>query len=189
MKKTKHSVKDSVASLLFQSAQGFYEIGFNTGIELKINSEIKICKIVPAAVNMSFAAELFLKGLYFMEKKEQFTTHSLQDLFNKLSLPMRQKIEENYHQYHLNSMTNNELVAFQFKIVKSDKLFPKTKHELGFPCLTDFLKLHDKCFEDWRYIYEVKQDQTVLDIDFKSFACLINGIKDLIVEIIKTECN
>ena len=61
---------DQVPDLLFHAAQGFYDIAINCAYNITKDHSIQsFQRIAPGAVNMTFAAELLLKGLILLINK------------------------------------------------------------------------------------------------------------------------
>lgn len=83
------------------------------------------CVNIPAIVNGSFAIEVYLKYLILQKQKRDFDKHDIKWLFFKLSKDDK-------------------------KILKS-RISSKLNKFLTFD---DSLKIIDKSFIDWRYVYE-----------------------------------
>ena len=172
--------KEHIPDLLFQSAQGFYEIGINTATYLQNTKDGYqfTQKIAPAAVNICFATELLLKGLILLSFKTPKGGHSLTSLFFHLPAEIRKLIFDRYEHYQVNDKEIKDLGAYKMVITKGTEENNQIDDENI--NLEKLLETHDKGFEKWRYIFEIENEGYTFEIDFKSMNCFIKSIADAI---------
>lgn len=182
----KKQQKDTVPEFLFLSAMGFYDVARNCAYNIKKDTKITgFQRIAPAAVNFCFAAELLLKGLNLLTNRKQINGHSLLMLFLKLPEAIKIQVELRYKYHQLEGKSSDNLGSYKMRIssVNSDQKF----ESLEFIPLNQLLKSHDKGFENWRYIYEIKDGGYVYDIDFKSLDYFVKALIDTINSIPKKQ--
>lgn len=171
---------EKVPELLFHTAQGFYDIALHCARSLNKDDNITgFQRIAPAATNFCFTVELLLKGLILLKTKKSIKRHELKLLFEQLPEAEKVQIELRYLHYQNNDKEKDDLGDFRMSISKvGDKEF-KYNH-IENPSLQDLLTLHNKGFENWRYLYEINLDEYYRVIDFKSLNCFIKAIIDTI---------
>lgn len=81
--------------------------------------------------NLALACELFLKAIHIITKDVFHKTHNLKELFSSLNCRNQNAIKELYN----SKITKNMLT------------------------IKELLKKHSNSFEDWRYIYEISNNQ------------------------------
>ncbi|MDX8553804.1 hypothetical protein MK851_09250 [Tenacibaculum sp. 1B UA] len=168
-----------ILGLLLHSAKGFYDLGFNCAYNLNKNNGISGFQRIPAgAVNMSFAAELFLKAIHLIVKNKSIKGHELLKLFKDLPQNTKTDIEKRFN-YHLKN--NNEA-----KLLPSHKLVvsvsdTKTNQDNSDNInLLEFLTKHNLTFQNWRYMHEVKDTGYSYVADFKTIDCFLKSLIDFI---------
>lgn len=176
-------------NLQYASALGFYESGISLAKQINKAIGNKSFEIAPvAAVNISFAAELFLKLLYHIETNKTLKNkHELDKIFLLLSKKLQCDIEERYLENRLNS--NNELypIKLTFNTKKNNLEDYANESEIENLTLHDLLKIHGNGFIKWRYTYEI--DDVYYNYEF-NFNLMNEFIKTLISVInIKTNKN
>jgi hypothetical protein len=175
-----HKDKDHIVEILLHSALGFHDIGINTAIHLEKTSDgyLVMQKIAPAAVNLSFSAELLLKGLILISKKRAKGGHSLVALFNHLSDEVKQTLEQHYNDHQIADKDKKELGAIKMVLFRSTE-GPVVEDDYNLK-LAKFLESHDIAFVKWRYNFEIETESLIYEIDFKSLNCLIKATVDTI---------
>ncbi len=164
---------------IFHFAQGFYDVGFNAAYRNKDEKSDKGFQRLPVSViNFNFAAELYLKGLHLLTTKQERSGHEIWKLFKDLPTEIKIQIEEKYDDLVLSD--NKELGEYSAKFI-INKLEPKTLRESS--SLKDMLLLHNKSFEEWRYLYENRKS-IMFKYNFNQMNCFI---KSLIITINKIQ--
>jgi hypothetical protein len=167
-----------ILDLLFHTAKGFYDVGYNCAYNVNQDNGITgFQRIAPGAVNMTFAAELFLKGLHLIVSKEQIKGHYLNSLFNKLPEDIQDKIEKRFNFHREQQKQSKELTAYKFVVSrmngdKKDAIYSDSNS------LKQFLSSHDKGFENWRYLHEIGEDGYTYNINFNLLDCFLKAIID-----------
>lgn len=174
---------------LYLSAIGFYQIGLEAALKIKnLRDDNAFIIISPAAVNMSFSAELFLKLLHYYNTPTKIKkTHLLMDLFTTLPLKISKAIKEKYD---------------ELKLIKSENLVPirlSTNTNFGNPddqinkynilnlTIEELLEIHNKSFPKWRYSYATESHYYVTDFNFKLMNDFILALKYVIDNQIETD--
>jgi hypothetical protein len=171
---------DQIPDLLFHMAQGFYDIAINCAYNVSKDTDITgFQRIAPGAVNMTFTAELLLKGLILLIEKKYPKGHSLKSLFEELSEIVRKQIEKMYKDYYEKDRHNKDLGAFKIVVAKENKEKDKKPHADN-DTLEQLLTTHDKGFENWRYLHEINHEGYTYEIDFNSLNCFIKAVVDTI---------
>lgn len=174
---------------LYLSAIGFYEVGLEIALKIKsLRNDNVLMMISPAAVNLSFSAELFLKLLHYYNTPTKIKkTHLLLDLFTTLPLKISKIIREKYE---------------EFKLIKSENLVPVRlsnntdfnnpndqiiKYDILNLTVEELLEIHNKSFPEWRYSYATEDYYYVTDFNFKLMNDFILALKYVIDNQIKTD--
>lgn len=118
-------------NILLQSADGYLQAG--KVLYSTYSTKEKIVSyfssyISPCTANCAFACELYLKYLYYVEHSKELGKHDLNVIFEKLSLQVQDEIRNEYGKW--------------------TSLLP----------LDECLKVHNRVFIDFRYLYEGKTD-------------------------------
>lgn len=170
-----------VIGLLLHSAKGFYDVGFNCAYNLNKDNEISgFQRISAGAVNMSFAAELFLKAIHLIVKNEAIRGHELLELFNDLPQNSKTDIEKRFNS-HLRNNNEAKLLP-SYKLVVSgpnEKTNQDNSDNINIDLL-EFLTKHNLTFQNWRYMHEVKNTGYSYDADFKTMDCFLKSLIDFI---------
>jgi HEPN domain-containing protein len=170
--------KNQVPDFLLHMAQGFYEVGLLCANDPFKDKPIKgFQRLAPAAVNLSFSAELLLKGILLITSKKAIRGHNLETLFGELQQPLRTQIEERYNYYQKADKDDKEIGSYILSVAKATHKSPPQKSDTS---LKTFLKVHCKTFEIWRYLHEIGKDGYTLEINFKSMHCFMKGMIDTI---------
>lgn len=169
-----------ILELLLHSAKGFYDVGFNCAYNLKKDNDITgFQKIASGAVNMSFAAELFLKGVHLIIGKKAIKGHELFELYEELPLEIQTKIDKRF-KYHLENNHEAKLLPAHKLVVSRAISKKESQNHQSKNNLKEFLKIHNLTFQNWRYIHEIKNDGYTYDIDFQTMDSLIKSLIDFI---------
>jgi len=172
--------KDQIPDLLFHVAKGFHSVALTFAADVS-NDKASIegfQRIAPAAVNMCFTAELLLKGLTLLSTKQGVKGHGLKTLFDSLPPELKNIIETQYLHYQNLEKDNKELGAYKLIIAKTSQ--QKAQESEDNTTLEYVLTVHDKGFENWRYLYEIDANGFKYEIDFKSLNCFIKAIVDAV---------
>lgn len=173
---------DNVPEILFHNAQGFYDLGIHAAFNIDKRPGIEgFQMIAPAAVCVSFAVELFLKGLYLVTTKKPIKGHDLLSLYKALPEVVKAKIEVRYMKHQQNDKDRKDLPAFRM-IVKKAKDQTQDPPDGGTPTLEKLLKTHSKNFEKWRYLHEISQLGYSYEMDFRSINCLAKSLAETVNE-------
>lgn len=162
-----------VPDFLFQVAQGFYDVGLNAASDPFKDPNEGLRRIVTGAVNLSFAAELLMKGLLLVTDNKTAKGHELNKLFKLLRPDIQKQIEFRYNHYQIEDKDDKSLGSFAMSVTKKkeDKMIIPSQKDLH-----SFLIAHNKTFESWRYVYEIGEEGFQYEVDFKSFHCFIKGL-------------
>ena len=179
LQQTSNNLKIShqVPDFLLQMAEEFHQIGINSAINAKKDSEKRLRHIVAGAVNMGFAAELLIKGLLLVTAKKSPWDHKLTDLFSLLDQSIKRQIESKFNEQQLKPNTEDSLRSYIFTIAKEDE--KKNNYSLD-TSFENFLNTHDKTFETWRYVHEVPEDGFSYQMEFES----MNNFIKILLEIL-----
>jgi hypothetical protein len=163
-------------NILFVAAKGFYEAGLSCAQRVQPSSpDLSFQYMAPAAVNLSFACELILKGIILVSQKISVKGHDLKKLFLQLEAELREEVNERYNGRKQTDSSNADLQSFVFRASNS-------KDESGTPNVTPnenleaFLDSHDFSFENWRYLHEFGPNGYELQIDFRSLDCFFKAL-------------
>lgn len=115
-------------NILIRTADGFLQAGKSLFSTYKNGAAYLTYYISPCTVNCSFACELYLKYLYYLENDKKLDKHYLKDIFNKLSKQAQNEIQTEYKKW-------NSLLS-----------------------LEKCLKVHNRVFVDFRYFFEEDKD-------------------------------
>jgi hypothetical protein len=173
--------KQQIPDLLFHVAKGFHSVAMTFAADVS-NEKAGVegfQRIAPAAVNMCFTAELLLKGLTLLSTKQGVRGHGLKTLFENLSPELKKLIEVQYLHYQDLEKDNKDLGAFKLTIAKTSKQNKEVSDKDNIS-LEHILTVHDKGFENWRYLYEIETNGFSYEIDFKSLNCFINATVDAV---------
>lgn len=170
-----------IIGLLLHSAKGFYDVGFNCAYNLNNDNEITgFQRIAAGAVNMSFAAELFLKAVHLIINKKAIRGHELLELFKELPQKSQIEIEERFN-YHLKNNDEAKLLtALKLVVSKVDSKSDSEDVENNDKTLLDFLTTHNLTFQNWRYVHEVKEVGYSYESDFKTMDCFLKSLIDFV---------
>ena len=170
-----------VLGLLLHSAKGFYDVGFNCAYNLKKDNDITgFQRIASGAVNMSFAAKLFLKGIHLIDNNISIKSHELLELYEKRPIEIQTKIENRF-KYHLKNNDEAKLLpAHKLVVSKVVSKNENQNNESKSKNLKEFLKVHNLTFQNWRYVHEIKNDGYTYDIDFQTMDSFIKSLIDFI---------
>jgi hypothetical protein len=169
-------------------SQGFYETGKNLAKHSKEDKKTGYIWIAPAVVNFSFATELILKGLLMIDSNVSTKGHKLLDLYLKIKLPTRNKVEDIYKKK--DPRVTKELPAYRIIIDFPNEEDPekereKEKENINPTTATnieDILKIHSESFENWRYLYEFDEDGSRNEFDFKAMDNFYNALREVLIE-------
>lgn len=188
MEKRQHS------ALLRESAQGFYEAALSMVIEIEKekNKQKGVQKLPVAAVNFSFAIELYLKLIQLCldesrirEEKKNGTYkkgdtpkhdkgHDIQKLFEKLPDRFRNQIKNRWNFLVEKYQETSPLSRFEYHI------YPKASNEGGMSDrakeFLQFLARHSKCFELGRYLHEGNKKGHSFEVDFFQLDCFAKSL-------------
>lgn len=153
---------------LYLSATGFYVTGIEMASKLKKAEGDSIWRLVPVAtVNLSFAAELFLKALiYSTTQTKEIKKHELSLLYGKLPLRVARKVNKKY--IELNKI-DSELAIIRLSS-NTDIGNPEdqiTKYHMPSLTIEQLLEVHNNSFPEWRYAYSTEEEYMVIDYNFK----------------------
>jgi HEPN domain-containing protein len=156
---------------MYQSGQGLLYVARNTTIELTenwSNSEThkgikNFAFLSTAAINYSFAAELFLKGIMLMSKGNYNKGHNLKQLFHDLNEDIKTELE---------SLVQSLVLQNNFKKFVLVKSKPEEKFEIHWkykksPSIIEFLEEHEKPFVEWRYYFEFSGEAKTMIYDLQ----------------------
>jgi HEPN domain-containing protein len=173
--------KEHLPELLFHTAKGFYEIAFNCAHNIKKNNDIESFQLLaPAAVNFSFAVELFLKGLISMTTKKPIRGHHIKSLFLELPSEVRIKIEDRYKYQLHNNKAQEYLSSYAIVVSIDNKSSRNDKRDKSSTTILELLESHNKAFENWRYIHEIGEVGYDYEFDFKLMDCFLKAVIDVI---------
>lgn len=160
--------------ILLKSAEGFYTTGVYTAENLNGNNVVEVNTLVPCAVvNMTFACELYFKGLIFLQTGKQASGHSLMGLYSRISSDYQKKIKLYYDERLDLIKKQNKLSSFQLQYETSTKKTTKSTVPKDF---ADFLRKHDLHFQHWRYVFETETLSGLFEVDFKELKALIESL-------------
>src|SRR5947207_2485033 len=92
--------KYQVPDFMFNVAQGFYDVGLLSANDPFRDKDVRgLQRIAVGAVNLSFAAELMLKGILLITSNQTTSGHELDTLFYKLRQDLQKQIEDRYKYY------------------------------------------------------------------------------------------
>lgn len=180
------STKEPNFDLLLNTIQGFYETGRVAARSLNtLQGRDAMQKLAPAVVNMTFSAELAIKCLNLIANKSSLRGHGLSDLFYKLPKDLREQIEQRYNDRLVQENEAQDYMHFRiifFTLVDAleEPKAPRIDN------LRDFLKIHDRAFEEWRYLYETGQPGDVMQVNFPNLNSLMSALIDTLNLIPKT---
>lgn len=167
--------------MLLHSAKGFYDVGFNCAYNLNKDQGISVFQRISAgAVNMSFAAELFLKAIHLIISKKPIMGHKLLFLYNDLPENVKHKIEEQYKFQLKNNKEIELLPSFKMNVFRPNEKPTNEQPDDARDELYTFLEKHNHTFEHWRYLHEIKDGGYAYDINFKTMDCFIKSLIDFI---------
>ncbi|TXF77663.1 hypothetical protein [Chryseobacterium sp.] len=165
---------------IFHFAQGFYDIAYNAAYRNKIDGTEKGFQRLPTAViNFNFSAELYLKGLHTITTKLIINGHELWKLFKYLSPEIKSEIEELYNNFL--ETNKDELSSYKAKFIVNNIEPLETRESDN---LKNMLLVHNKSFEEWRYLYENKKS-IIYEYDFNKMDCFIKSLITVINKIQK----
>ena len=164
-----------IPDFLFQIAQGFYTVGLNCAQDPFKDKDIKgLQRISTGAVNLSFASELFLKGLLLITSKRTITGHNLKNLFKELKPELQASIKISYNEFLEADKSDKSIGSFTMSVSKATKDSANVKQQDD--NLETFLELHAETFKIWRYLYEIGKDGYVIHINFRNMHCFIKAL-------------
>ena len=164
-----------IPDFLFQIAQGFYAVGLNCATDPFRDKDIKgLQRISTGAVNLSFASELFLKGLLLITSKRAITGHNLESLFNELKPELKNSIEQHFTNYLKEDKGDKSLGSFTMSVSKAQK--DSTPANSIDETLLTFLRIHAETFKIWRYLYDIGKDGYEIHISFRNMHCFIKAL-------------
>ena len=168
-------------NFIFHFAQGFYDVGFNAAYRIKDDKSEKGFQRLPVSViNFNFAAELYLKGLHLLTTKQEKSGHEIWKLYKDLPIEIKIRIEEKYDEFVLSDKEELGDYEAKFIINKIDPIIVRDSNSLK-----NMLILHNKSFEEWRYLYENRKS-IIFKYNFNQMNCFI---KSLIIVINKIQNN
>jgi hypothetical protein len=174
-------MKNQVPDILLHSAMGFNDIGFNSAFNmLKDNSVAGFQRAAPAAVNFLFASELLLKALIIITTKKTIKGHYLKSLFNQLPDNIQKKVEKQYYYHQEKEKDNKDLSSIKIVVSVKNSQDENNNKERTSNDLNTFLEIHNKGFENWRYLHEIGEKGYTYEADFKSIDCFNKAIGDVI---------
>lgn len=162
-------------------SEGFYQTGQSLAKHSHSDNVTGFIWIAPGVVNFSFATELLLKAVLMIDSNTSTKGHKLLDLYKKIRLQTRQKIEILYNKKK--SDQTNQLPAYRIVVVKDDKEDHKKDNDLK--DIENILKIHSESFENWRYLYEFGEEGYKYTFDFKAMDNFYNSLKDVLAELLK----
>jgi hypothetical protein len=164
-----------IPDFLFQIAQGFYTVGLDCASDPFRDKDIKgLQRIATGAVDLSFAAELLLKGLLLITSKKTAWGHNLESLFNELDKSIKDEIEKYFIEFLSQDKDDKSIGSFKMSVSKAEKSsshITSSDQSLGY-----FLKTHAETFKLWRYLYDIGKDGYELEMNFKSMHCFIKAM-------------
>lgn len=173
---------DKIPDYLFHIAQGFYDVGYHVAFQVKKDNSYKGFQRLPTAVvNFSFAIELFLKGLHLITTGKDLKGHQFWNLYKQLPISIKSDIEERYSEHK--SKKDKELSAYKIVVTQMNNSEGKNHESNDNLTVKELLKLHNKSFENWRYLYEVKSEGYEYEYNFDLMDCFIKALIELINEI------
>ena len=146
----------------------------------------KSFEIAPvAAVNISFAAELFLKLLYHLETNKALKSkHGLDEIFSLFSKGLQRDIKEQYLQNRLNSKNEFYPIKLTFNTNNNPEDYVNAS-DIENLTLEDLLKIHGNGFIKWRYAYEIDDKYYNYEFNFN----LMNEFIKALISIINIKTN
>jgi hypothetical protein len=170
---------------LFHIAKGFYDTGYLLAKAIKDDkSEKGFQRIAPAVVNFSFAVELLLKGLHSLTTDLDIRGHKFWNLYKQLPNSIKSRIEVRYKETKQN--TGQELSKLKIRVYPSKDADVSEDPESMInddSSIEDLLILHNDSFENWRYLFELKEGGFEYEYDFRLMDAFIKALGEIINEI------
>lgn len=138
-------------------------------------------RLQTAVVNFSFAIELFLKGLYLITTGKDLRGHQFWNLYKQLPASIKSDIEKRYSEHK--SKQDKELSSYKIVVTERNKSNKKNHESKNNLTVNKLLKIHNKSFENWKYLYEVKSEGYEYEYNFDLMDCFIKALIELINEI------
>lgn len=89
--------------------------------------------------------------------------------------------EERYSRHK--SKQDKELSSYKIVVTQMNKSEERNHESKDDLTVKELLKLHNKSFENWRYLYEVKSEGNEYEYNFDLMDCFIKALIELINEI------
>lgn len=170
---------------LFHIAQGFYDTGYSLAKSIEKDKSVKgFQRLAPAVVNFSFAVELLLKGLLSLTIKLNLQGHQFWQLYKNLPASVKSLIETKYNidKQKLDKELGNYKIRVYPAKTEENPYNPESKINEE-STIKDLLMLHNNSFDNWRYLYEVKDAGFEYEYDFKLMNCFVKSLVEVINEI------
>lgn len=172
-----------IPDYLLHIAQGFYDIGFNAAYNVHIDNSVKGFQRLPSAVvNFNFAVELMLKALHLFTTGKNLEGHEIWTLFKQLPKETKTDIESKFIDFR--KTKNEKLSSYRVKLTQGNKETNENRNTENLS-LKDFLILHTHSFNNWRYLYEIKEEGYLYEYNFKQMDDFIRAL----IETINNERN
>ena len=109
--------------------------------------------------------------------------HKLWNLYKVLPLEIKKIVSDKFELFSKNS--DKKLSEFRFVVKKNDKA-PPNKKKIYEDKIKLLLILHNNSFENWRYLYEIKNEEGFEYIfNFKKMNIFILALADVIKQLKK----
>lgn len=170
--------------LIYQSAQGLLYIANKTAQETVINwSDPKthsgnknLALLSTTAINYSFSAELFLKGILLMENGNYKRGHNLKELFLDLKKETQSELEAMVDKLKLNNPDNVRLRCLVIVKSKPNEKFETKIEYPKIPSISEFLVEHKSPFVNWRYYFEFNVGLQHMFFDLRFMDCFTKAL-------------
>lgn len=167
---------------LFHIAKGFYDTGYLLAKAEKEGKSVEGSqRIAPAVVNFSFAIELLLKGLHSITNDVDVKGHQFWNLYKILPNSTKSRIEFKYKE--TKQKAGQELGKYKIRVypVKDEDNYKSAESKINDnSSIEELLRLHNDSFENWRYLYELKEGGFEYEYDFR----LMNAFAKALIEVI-----
>ena len=148
------------------------KVFYKTGMQLIHNK--KPIYIFSGATNIALAIELYLKSLIVMEGSIKPNNHKLNELYNKLSSNLKEKIELKYKELNGGNLNNGTYFIRGRKENSNNTNNNSSSYEKS----TEIIKLlqnHKNMFITFRYMCEKGRDE-----NWEHFICEYNNLEKFI---------
>ena len=176
----------------FAMAEGFYKVGIAEAKSMPPTSTTPIedlmSSVCPAAVNLAFSLELYLKTIFMLTNNKAKTGHELWEIFVALPASMQQHLKDDYARGYAREAQELRGMYINTFISNEEEPTPIVDFSSS-KDLETLLKEHNMMFVEFRYMYEPIVGGYEYRVDFNPLNIGCKIMQHLIKQMIEASKN